>query len=184
MTLFWAIDCVSLMQTFQHNTTQSSIPRAGNVFVRPLHTGHLQWIWHRHLCHRFFFFFHKHTGEKCACDLLSSRGTRCLHCPGYTQTFTVKLQELETHCEKQFFKYDGHLSFKRYEAFTCKWSLLTCIQTISLQNKYKLIVVLTNCACIKLWNISCTVYAMDMNDSLINLLGDQTFRVENEPSKD
>lgn len=117
----------------------------------------------------FFFFFHKHTGEKCACDLLSSRGTRCRHCPGYTQTFT----ELETHCGKQFFKYDGHLSFKRYEAFTCKWSLLTCIQTISLQNKYKLIVVLTKCAC--MLSISFTVYAMDMNDSLINLLGDETF---------
>lgn len=59
------------------------------------------------------FFFHMHAGETCVCDLLSSRGTRRLHCPGYVQTFTVKLQERETHCEKQFFKCDKHLSLIR-----------------------------------------------------------------------
>lgn len=89
MTLFCAIDCVGLMQTFQHNTTQSRVPRAGNVFVWPERRAPAMDLASPSVSQRFFFcFFHKHTGEKCACDLLSSQGTRRLHCPGYIQTFS------------------------------------------------------------------------------------------------
>lgn len=103
--------------TTQHKAV---FPELGmSLFGRSV--GHLRWIWHRHLCHRgfFFVFFISTLGKSVHVTfcLLRERGVFIVQA---TFKHSVKLKETETHREKQFFQYDGHLSLKRCEAFTCK----------------------------------------------------------------